>query len=125
MIVHGVHAVREALAAENPRVEKILIRKRNLNPSLQEIVDAARVRGIPVQFEASPRSSGANRRQRHRQVSARLSGASPVPLEQILRQQPDLLLAVDGVDEPAAKLLKRIKTRAKNASRKNGKARRA
>ena len=100
MIVHGVHAVREALAAENPKVEKILIRRRSLNPRLQEIVEAARHRGIPIQFEAASRSSAAKSRQRHSEVSARVSGASPVPLERILSQQPSLLLAVDGVQDP-------------------------
>ena len=100
MIVHGVHAVREALAAENPKVEKILIRRRSLNPRLQKIVATARRRGIPVEFEAVSRSSAASRRQRHEEVSARVSGASPVPLESILRQRPSLLLAVDGVQDP-------------------------
>lgn len=100
MIVHGVHAVREALAADNPKVEKILIRRRNLNPRLREIVEAARHRGIPVHFEAASRPSAAHRRQRHSEVSAQVTGASPVPLERILREQPDLLLAVDGVQDP-------------------------
>ena len=100
MIVHGIHAVREALAAENPKVEKILIRRRSLNPRLQEIVEAARRRGIPVEFEAVSPSSGAYRRQRHEEVSARVSGAAPVSLESILRQRPSLLLAVDGVQDP-------------------------
>ncbi len=100
MIVHGVHAVREALAAENPKVEKILIRRRDLNPRLREIVEAARRRGIPIQFEPAVRSSPGNRRQRHSEVSARVSGASPVPLERILSRQPSLLLAVDGVQDP-------------------------
>ncbi len=100
MIVHGIHAVREALAAENPKVEKILIRRRRLNPRLQEIVEAARHRGIPIQFEAAPRASAAKGRQRHSEVSARVSGASPVPLDRILSQQPGLLLAVDGVQDP-------------------------
>ncbi len=100
MIVHGVHAVREALAAENPKVEKILIRRRSLNPRLQKIVEAARRRGIPVEFEAVSRSSAAGRRHRHEEVSARVSGASPVSLDSILRQRPSLLLAVDGVQDP-------------------------
>ena len=100
MIVHGVHAVREALAAENPKVEKILIRRRDLNPRLQEIVESAHHLGIPIQFEAAARSSSGKRRQRHSEVSARVSGASPVPLERILSQQPNLLVAVDGVQDP-------------------------
>ena len=100
MIVHGVHAVREALAAENPKVEKILIRRRSLNPRLQEIVEAARDRGIPVEFETLSRSSAASRRQRHAEVSARVAGALPVPLESILRKRPSLLLAVDCVQDP-------------------------
>ena len=100
MIVHGIHAVREALAAENPRVDKILVRRRNLNPRLQEIVESARRLGIPIQFEDPRRSSGAHRRPRHSEVSARVSGAAPVPLERILRPRPSLLLAVDGVQDP-------------------------
>lgn len=100
MIVHGVHAVREALSAENSRVEKILVRKRDLNPRLQEIIETARQLGIPIQFEAAVRSAAGNRRQRHSEISARVSGASPVPLDRILRQQPSLLLAVDGVQDP-------------------------
>lgn len=100
MIVHGLHAVREALAAENSKVEKILIRRRNLNPRLQEIVEAGRRRGVPIEFEAMSKSSAAGRRQRHAEVSARVSGASPVPLERILSRQPSLLLAVDGVQDP-------------------------
>ena len=100
MIVHGVHAVSEAMAAEKSKVEKILVRRRELNPRLKEIVGTAHRLGIPVQFEAAVRSSPGNRRQRHSEVSARITGTPLVPLDRILQPRPRLLLAVDGVQDP-------------------------
>jgi 23S rRNA (guanosine2251-2'-O)-methyltransferase len=47
----GIHPVREALRAGRP-LDRILIAKGSTGPRVQEIVDLARERRIPVRFEA-------------------------------------------------------------------------
>jgi 23S rRNA (guanosine2251-2'-O)-methyltransferase len=50
-LLSGIHPVREALRAGRP-LDRILIAKGSTGPRIQEIVDLARERKVPVRFEA-------------------------------------------------------------------------
>jgi 23S rRNA (guanosine2251-2'-O)-methyltransferase len=50
-LLSGIHPVREALRAGRP-LDRILIAKGSAGPRIQEIVDLARERKVPVRFEA-------------------------------------------------------------------------
>ncbi|RPI26607.1 MAG: 23S rRNA (guanosine(2251)-2'-O)-methyltransferase RlmB [Acidobacteria bacterium] len=100
MIIHGINAVTEALQDEKPTVEKILITRGRANARLQKIIDLARARGVPVQFqpqEALNRKAGSPR---HQDVVAEMSAGTLASFEEILDTDPKLILLLDGVEDP-------------------------
>lgn len=100
MMVYGVHAVAEALSSTCASVEQIIVRKQNLTPRIRKIVESARALGIPVAFKPKNMVHPGNKRQRHSEISARVLGIPYVSLERILERHPQLLLIVDGVQDP-------------------------
>ncbi len=101
----GIHAVREALEAGRP-LELIVIARGRRGERIEEIVQFARRRGVPVRFEDRAqldRLAGT----RNHQGALAIAGAKQVtPLEDLLRQAasarsaPGLLVLLDGVGDP-------------------------
>jgi len=100
MIVHGINAVTEAIQEEKPNVERILVTRGRTNPRLQNIIDLARARHIPVQFQPVEALTRKAETPRHQDVVAELSAGKLATLEEILEVQPKLVLALDGVEDP-------------------------
>jgi len=100
MIIHGINTVTEALQEEKPNLERIFITRGRTSPRLQNIIDLARARQIPVQFQPLEALTRKADTPRHQDVVAELSAGTPATLEEILEGQPALILALDGVEDP-------------------------
>ena len=101
-VVHGIHAVLEALRAGAGRIEKICIVRGQKGPRLQEIIDLGRQAHIPISFEERSwldrKAVGA----RHQGVLCYLAEAATFTPEEVLEQasSPGLVLVLDGIEDP-------------------------
>lgn len=98
-ILIGVHPVVEALRAKRP-LERILVARGAGGHRLQEMIDLARTAGTPVRFEdraALDRLAGAKS---HQGVVALGSEKKYADLDAIVSGNPDLLVVLDGVEDP-------------------------
>lgn len=98
-ILIGVHPVVEALRAKRP-LERILVARGAGGHRLQEMIDLARTAGTPVRFEdrgALDRLAGVKS---HQGVVALGSEKKYADLETIVAGKPDLLVVLDGVEDP-------------------------
>ena len=95
----GVHPVREALRAGRP-LDRILIARGAGGPRLQEIIDAGAgaIRSSPLRAArgAGPRFQ----RAAHQGVVAFGAAQQYADLEQVLSGTPQLLVVLDGVEDP-------------------------
>lgn len=104
-LIYGVHPVQEAIAAEPPIVDRILV-SREKSARTGRLFREARERGIPVSHvdrDVLRRRAGIAAA--HQGVAAVLAGAPYASREEIVRRaraagRDGLLLAVDGVDDP-------------------------
>lgn len=97
-ILSGVHPVLEALRAGRP-FERLLVVRGAGGPRLQEIIEEARGRSIPVRFEpreALERVSGTSA---HQGVVALAAAKGYVALDDIAADAK-LLVVLDGVEDP-------------------------
>jgi 23S rRNA (guanosine2251-2'-O)-methyltransferase len=98
--LYGINSVREVIGLRP--IEYVLVAEGRRAPRVEEIVDACRARGVPVRFaprHALDRMAGDAR---HQDVVAVCSAKSYDDLESILSSPaPVLLLALDGVEDPA------------------------
>ncbi|MFB3906719.1 MAG: 23S rRNA (guanosine(2251)-2'-O)-methyltransferase RlmB [Acidobacteriota bacterium] len=100
MIIHGINTVTEAVREEKPNVERILITRGRSSPRLQNIIDLARARGIPVQFQPLEALTRKAETPRHQDVVAELSAGALATVGEILESHPQLVLALDSVEDP-------------------------
>jgi len=96
-ILAGVHPVREALRARRP-LDKILIAKGTAGPRVQEIIDLARERGVPVRFEAREALERAAKGVTHQGVLGFAATQSYVEIDSVMDTK--LLVVLDGVEDP-------------------------
>ncbi len=101
----GIHAVREALGAGRA-LERIVIARGRHGERIEEIVQLARTRGIPVRFEDRSQVDHVAGTREHQGVVA-LAAAKPASnLEDLLRKaarphtKKGLLVLLDGVEDP-------------------------
>jgi 23S rRNA (guanosine2251-2'-O)-methyltransferase len=97
----GIHAVREALASGRP-LERVVAAHGRHGERLQEIIDLARRRGVPVRFEQREQIDRLAEGSHHQGVVA-FSAAKPVvTLEDLLEsaRRPGLIVLLDGVEDP-------------------------
>ncbi len=100
--LYGIHPVLESLRAGDSRVERVSVERGLRSSRIQEIIDLARRRNIPVSFEERSwldRKAGGGR---HQGVICSLAGVGTVEVEAMLSSagHPGLLLILDGIEDP-------------------------
>lgn len=97
-LVHGVHAVREALRATPQRVRKLVLVEGPLDGRKREIMALAREHGIPVYREARERM----RQQTQQGVVAELAAFEWIDFDTLFAQAPApaFFLVLDQVEDP-------------------------
>src|SRR5271163_1790440 len=103
----GIHAVREALDAGRP-FDRILIARGRQDTRVEEIVQLARARDIPVRFEDRGEWHRLTNSKDHQGVVALAAARAPATLESILEAankgtdhgSKGLIVLLDGVEDP-------------------------
>ncbi|MGH9338644.1 MAG: 23S rRNA (guanosine(2251)-2'-O)-methyltransferase RlmB [Acidobacteriota bacterium] len=100
MIIYGINPVTEALKAQGRKIDHLLVTRGKSSPRLQELIDLARNRGIPVRFERPEVLDRLAETSRHQDILADVAAVAYSSFEDILETSPQLLLLVDGVEDP-------------------------
>ena len=97
----GIHAVEEALRAGRP-LERIVIARGRHGDRMEEIVQLARTRNVPVRFEDRQQLDRLSNTREHQGVIALGAAKSVLSLEDILaaKSQNGLLVLLDVVEDP-------------------------
>jgi len=101
----GIHAVREALEAGSS-FDRIVIAKGRQDSRIEEIVQLARQRNIPVRFEDRGNLDRLANSRDHQGVVAIAAARPPATLEDVLeranasKDQRGLIVLLDGVEDP-------------------------
>jgi 23S rRNA (guanosine2251-2'-O)-methyltransferase len=101
----GIHAVREALEAGST-FDRVVIAKGRQDSRMEEIVQLARQRGIPVRFEDRSQLDRMANTRDHQGVVAIAAARAAVTLEAILERANaskdlrGLIVLLDGVEDP-------------------------
>ena len=100
MIIYGINPVSEALQSKANQPDHVWITKGNKNPRLQEILQLAKRRQVPVRFESSQAIVKKTHTRDHQEVAAQISEISYADFQDLVAIKPSLLLLVDGVEDP-------------------------
>ncbi len=97
----GIHAIREALEAGRP-IERIVVARGRGGDRVEEIVQLARSRNVPVRFENRDAISRLAGTEQHQGIIALAGAKSAATLEDLLADPaPDaLIVLLDGVEDP-------------------------
>lgn len=101
----GIHAVREALQADSS-FDRIVIAKGRQDTRIEEIVQLARAKNIPVRFEDRGQLDRLANSRDHQGVVALAAARPPATVEDILnyanksKGQMGLIVLLDGVEDP-------------------------
>lgn len=105
-LLWGINTVGEALRRNGRGIEEVLIQQGKAGPRIQQIIDAARVAGVPVRFVDGNRMGG-GRNCPHQGVVARQTEARLFSLEELLaegdggnRGADPRLLVLDSIQDP-------------------------
>lgn len=99
-IIFGVEPVRELLAASPAAIQTLYIKNGLYERFGDEIEKVREAGGKVMRAEDSDLARMAGSEGRHQGIVASIREYSYVPLEELLEQQPDPLLIVDGVTDP-------------------------
>jgi 23S rRNA (guanosine2251-2'-O)-methyltransferase len=94
----GIHPVQEALRAGRA-LDRLLIARGAGGARLQEIIDLARERSVPVRFEPREALDRASNGATHQGVVAMAAAQRYAELEQVVNGA-QLLVLLDGVEDP-------------------------
>jgi len=102
-ILYGLHAVREALKAENRPLQRLLVLR--TDKQYTDVVQLARSRRIPIHVQPMASLDRLVPNGRHQGVVAFASAKAYQTEDSILvgaahRQEPPLLVILDGVEDP-------------------------
>ncbi len=97
-VISGIHAVKEALASGRP-LDRVMVVRGAGGARLQEIIDLARERGVPVRFEDRKALDRAAGKANHQGVVAVGTAHRYVELEDVA-PGAELIVALDGVEDP-------------------------
>jgi 23S rRNA (guanosine2251-2'-O)-methyltransferase len=101
----GIHPVREALQAGHT-LERIVIARGRHGGRIEELVELARARGVPVRFEERVQVDRLAGTRDHQGVVALAAAKRALALEDLLNKagapssQEGLLVLLDGVEDP-------------------------
>ncbi len=99
----GIHAVKEALEAQRP-IEHIVIAKGRQDTRIEEIVQLARKKSIPVRFEDRSQLDRLANSKDHQGVVALAAARAAAALDDILaganQARARLIILLDGVEDP-------------------------
>jgi 23S rRNA (guanosine2251-2'-O)-methyltransferase len=97
----GIHAVEEALAAGRA-LDRIVIARGRHGTRMDEIVQHARSRGVPVRFEDRLQLDRLAGTREHQGVVALAAAKSAVGLEDLLKAKSErgLIVLLDGIEDP-------------------------
>jgi len=99
----GIHAVKEALEAQRP-IEHIVIAKGRQDTRIEEIVQLARKKSIPVRFEDRSQLDRLANSKDHQGVVALAAARAAAALDDILasanQARAGLIILLDGVEDP-------------------------
>jgi len=101
-VLYGINVVLETLNSSGQRLEKVCVQRDLRNRRVQQIVDLARERHIPISFEEKVwldrKSEGAG----HQGVVCFIAETEVSSVDQILSQAkaPGLLVVLDGIEDP-------------------------
>jgi len=99
-VVYGIHAVREAVGTRP--VDYVMIAQGQHNPRLQEVIDACRASGIALRFSPRPALERTAGTPQHQNIVAVCAPKAYDDLSSTLAGSgPPLLVALDGVEDPA------------------------
>jgi len=101
-VLHGIHAVAEALKAYPEKIERICVERGQKNPRVQELVDLARQHGVRIAFENRSWMDRKAEGARHQGVLCYSAAMDTCDSEDILEQakSPGLLVVMDGIEDP-------------------------
>jgi 23S rRNA (guanosine2251-2'-O)-methyltransferase len=102
-ILYGLHPVEEALRAGTRRFDYVCVAKERHDNRLQKLIDACREAGVRLRFEPKEQLTRLAQNATHQGVVAVVREKSILDLEDLLQpqtNQPHLLLALDGVEDP-------------------------
>jgi 23S rRNA (guanosine2251-2'-O)-methyltransferase len=101
-VLHGIHAVTEALRAYPEKLERICVDRGQKNPRIQAIVELARQKGVRIAFEDKSWMDRKTEGIRHQGVLCYVAAMDTYASEDILEQakSPGLLVVLDGIEDP-------------------------
>lgn len=101
-VLHGIHAVLEALKANPDTIERICVEKGNKNSRIREVVELARAGRVRLSFEDRAWMDRKAADGRHQGVLCYAAEIKTFEHEEILEQakSPGLLLILDGIEDP-------------------------
>ena len=100
MIIYGINPVSEALKSAVHKPDHIWITQGKKSPRLQEILDLAKSRQVPVRFESAQSIHKKTNTRDHQDIVAEISGVGTDDFQDLIESNPALLLLVDGVEDP-------------------------
>ena len=100
MIIYGIHPVVEALESQASQMDRIWITRGRASPRLKKIIQLAKAKGVSVQFESVGVIQQKAAADNHQGVVARIGSTRYTDLEAVLKGDPELLLLLDGVEDP-------------------------
>jgi 23S rRNA (guanosine2251-2'-O)-methyltransferase len=100
----GIHAVREALEANQP-LDSLLVARGSHGNRIEELVRLARQHGVPVRFEERIQLDRSAGTREHQGVIAFIAASPSASFEDLLKPldqsvAPGLLVLLDGVEDP-------------------------
>ena len=100
----GIHAVREALEANQP-LDSVIVARGIHGNRIEELVRLARQHGIPVRFEERIQLDRTAGMREHQGVVAIVAASPTASFEDLLKPRdahasPGLLVLLDGVEDP-------------------------
>jgi 23S rRNA (guanosine2251-2'-O)-methyltransferase len=99
-VLYGINAVREAINSRS--IDHVLVREGAGGRRLQEILDGCRARRIPLRFAPRQALERLAQTEHHQDVVAVCSSRAYEDLSSLITcASPALMLALDGVEDPA------------------------
>ena len=101
-VLHGIHAVTEALKAYPEKIERICVERGQKNPRIQEIIKLAQLNRVRIAFEERSWLDRKAEGLRHQGVLCYAAEIGTFDSEEILQQakSPGLLVVLDGIEDP-------------------------